>query len=732
MTGLPSFTIISRLGLLIFLLGALIACRPNTQQAAQPIPTVMRLPGITYPIESAERVAREFLQNWQDSNYEFMFNLLSYPSQETTSLTAFTTLYTNAQTMMTLNAIEIAPNAIYQSSDSVAILTYNINFSTELFGTFGDVDRNLTLIADERAQDWRVSWTPSDLFPELAQGGRLLLRQTPPNRGNIYDQEGRTLADQNGRVVTLQIVRQNIVDYMNCLNAISAALSRPVAELQTRIEARPANELIAIGTMDAQTYDTTSASLDQFCRATFSSQPSRRYPSGEVMSHILGYVGYPSEAEIPALQAAGFNADSVIGRTGIELSWDTTLRGRPAGELVIINAAGQVIRTLASSAALPGQSLWLTIDTEFQSQVQQIIADSYTQAKDTWALTSPGASIVVLDVRTGAVLAMVSYPTFDNNAYTAFPPMGRIAAQALIQGYQADSRNPEVNRPAQGLFSLGSVMKTLTAVAAADSGVYALDQRYTCVGTWNRDITRYDWNSGHGTQTLSGAITQSCNPYFYEAGYQMFMADPDILPDYALRVGFGALTGIRDIPEESGFIPTPQWWRTNFGVEMTFSEEVNLAIGQGTMQVTPLQVARWTAAIANNGILYRPYLVERVGLIASEQTVVASPEGIDLGLRPEVLAVIQEGMCAVTTSAYGTAEFVFRNSPIQAIGACGKTGTAQTGSGGTMSHAWFSAYAPASNPEIAVVVMVENSGEGSGVAAPIALRVLEAYFGVAN
>jgi penicillin-binding protein 2 len=431
------------------------------------------------------------------------------------------------------------------------------------------------------------------------------------------------------------------------------------------------------------------------------------------------------------LEQAGFTQDNIIGRSGVELYWDETLRGQPAFRLVIVAPTGEVLREIASTDAQPGQSLWLTLDADFQETVAQIVADAYTQAKDGWGRVSPGASAIVIDVNTGEILAMVSYPSFDNNAYNAFPLMGRQQAADLIEEYQNDPNHPEVNRPAQGLFALGSVMKTVTATATADSGVYALDERYTCIGVWNRDITRYDWlPQGHGTQTLAQALTHSCNPYFYETGYNLFMADPWILPTYARRFGFGGYTGMEDIAEEEGFIPDPDWFRTARGYDMTFSDEVNMAVGQGELQVTPLQVVRWFGALANGGTLWRPYLVRDVGLLGEERHPAHEPEGTPINVQADVMATIQGGLCAVTTDPSGTAEFVFRDSELQTIGVCGKTGTAQTGGPATPSHAWFAAWAPRENPQIAVVVLVETAGEGSEVAAPIARHILEAYFGM--
>jgi penicillin-binding protein 2 len=563
----------------------------------------------------------------------------------------------------------------------------------------------------------------------MQDGGRLRFDPVIPNRANIYDTEGRVLANQNGRVITINLIPQGIPRYGECVAALADALDLPANDVELRIVSRPSNWVIDVGVIETQTYVDTYVSLEQFCGATFTDRPARQYENGELASHIVGYVGYPDPSIIPEIEAAGFSQDAILGRSGVEFTWDSTLRGQPGGRLVIAASDGSIIREVARVSAQPGQSVWLTLDLELQAATQEIIANAYRNARGAWAEESRGSAIVVMDVRTGALLASVSYPTFDNNAYTVYPVMGREAAQQIIERNQADRRNPELNRVAQGVYTLGSVMKTISAAAAADSGVYSLNERYTCNAIWSRDIQRFDWTSvPHGTLTLAGALTQSCNPYFYEVGYRLNTADPWILPTYARRLGFGAETGIPDIAESAGLIPDPNWLQTTYGLPWTFSEEVNMAIGQGYVQVTPLQVVRWFAAIANGGALPRPYIVSQIGLLGDPMREAYEPEFTPTELRPEVLDVIREGMCAVTSTSAGTAEFVFRDSPLQTYGVCGKTGTAQDDP--RNSHAWFAAYAPRENPEIAVVVMVENSGQGSEVAAPIARAVLEAYFGL--
>ena len=478
-----------------------------------------------------------------------MYADLSFASQEANPFDSFSALYTTAQDTMTQQSVDIQANTIVRQRDEVAVFNYDVTFHTRLLGDFTDANRNLTLVVDDKAQGWRVAWTPDDLFVGMASGGTLRLEGTIPNRANIYDKNGQVLADQNGRVVRLQVVPQRIPDYANCLNSLSAALDQPVADVQTLLDAHP-SWLLDLGEIEAATYQKTHDALTQFCGVTFKEQPTRRYELGPVISHIIGYVGYPDEADIPTVEAEGFNQESILGRSGVELTWDKTLRGQPGETLTLVDSNGVQLAQLAQVAPKPGQSLWLTIDTDFQRKVQQIVADAYTQAKDSWGPTSKGASVVVMNPNTGEILALVSYPTYDDNAYLPFPSMGHQQAQQLIAQYTTDPRNPEVNRPTQGQYPLGSTMKPLSAAAVADSGVYALNQSYVCTGIWTRDITRHDWYTpGHGRVTLASALTQSCDPYFYEVGYQLFQADPWLLPNYMRRVGFGEPTGLTDLSE---------------------------------------------------------------------------------------------------------------------------------------------------------------------------------------
>ncbi|MBE0688973.1 MAG: hypothetical protein IH587_02480 [Anaerolineae bacterium] len=432
----------------LLLLIVLSACQPVIE-GAEPIPTLARLPS-AYQLEDAERVALNFLDAWQSGNFDEMFSLVAAANLEATPYEEFVSLYENTYEEMTFEGVETSANSLLREADEVVVLGYDAHFVTRLMGEFDDPGRELRLVVDRTAGEWRVAWTAADIFREMVGGARVRFDPVIPNRANIYARDrATTLADQLGRVAVVRVIRQSIPDYEACMGLLSATLNRPVDEIQSRLEARPPYWLIDVGVIEAQRYIETRGVLESTCGATFGDQPSRRYNTDARMAHILGYVGYPDEADIPEIEAAGFPQDAVIGRSGVEASWDETLRGRPGGRLVIVSPNGDVVRTLASVTAQPGLSIYLTIDPVLQVDTAQIVADAYTQAKDTWAPGSGGAAAIVMDVNTGEILAMVSYPSFDNSAYSPFPTMGSDNAQRIIIANSEDPRHPELNRATQ-------------------------------------------------------------------------------------------------------------------------------------------------------------------------------------------------------------------------------------------------------------------------------------------
>jgi penicillin-binding protein 2 len=681
--------------------------------------------------EGAQRAASDFLQAWRNRDYSTMHSLTTFATQDAIPLDEFQAIYENAQAEMTLLSFSYRENTLFRESQTVFVLNYDVTFTTNILGDFTDPNRNMHLVIDDQASDWRVAWSPGDIFAEMGDGGVLRLERNIPNRLNIYDRSGTALADQNGRVVIVQVVRSQIPNAEACFNGLAAALDLTADEVQVRLDRAGVDWLADVGVIEANTYVRVHSDLERDCAAQFDARAVRRYPNGTLAPHIVGYVGYPDEEDVPAVQEAGFPRDAILGRSGIELSWDETLRGSPGGRLTILSPTGERLRLLSEAPPQPSQSVWLTIDSNLQAFVYQALSDAY--ATQAWGRRSPGAAAIVLDVNTGAILAMVSYPTFDVNAFTPFPEMGRAAAQAYVQQIQEDPRIPQLNRATQGIYPAGSVFKIVDTLAVTDSGVFPLDQTFSCSGVWEREgIVRYDWlTGGHGRLTLPQPLTQSCNPFYYEVGYQMNLVDPYLLPSYARRLGLGTPTGLTDIPESPGLIGDPDWLLNTRGEVWSFTEAISMAIGQGAVQVTPLQMARVTALVANGGTLYHPQLVLQAGIFGEQPSYTMQAEVMsETGIRSDVIELVREGMCAVTTSRSGTAEFVFRSSPLQdTIGVCGKTGTAQDLTDpDALPFGWFVSYAPRETPEIAVVVVVEDAGEGSEVAAPIVRRILEYYF----
>ena len=719
--------------LLIPLLVLLTACQTTAPQAFQPLPTLFPSPTPpNFTLDEAERAAGEFLYGWQTGDYAQMYARINFSAREATPFAPFQALYQRAADTLTLQRVTTQSRAIARDPLAPRIVTFNYDatFETRLLGTFTDSGREMTLVFDERDDGWRVAWSRGDVFRELANGGRLRLITTPVNRANIYDHDGVVLAIQDDRlIITVEVVRRDIPDEAACLNALVNASTLTLEQLQTRLDSQPSDWVNELAIIEPGAYTANKEGLATNCAAEFGSRPARNYPNGSLMPHILGTVGYLEADDLPAILAEGFQQDAILGRSGIERQWDSLLRGVPRVQLVIEDTGGARLRDIAERSSEPAQAVWLTIDSDLQQKALSLLTDAYAQNADGWGRISKGASAIVMDVNTGAILAMVSYPTYDGNAFTPYPVMGREAAQDIIAKTSTDPRFPLLNRPAQGRYPSGSVMKIATSLAVAESGVYSTNQRFSCAGSWTRnDITRTDWlASGHGTLDLAGAITNSCNPYFYEVGYQMNLRDPFLMPRYLRQFGLGVPTGLTDIAEDSGNIGDPDTYRIKTGLDWSFVDAVSMAIGQGEVEVTPLQIARLTAAVANGGALWQPYLVEKAGLF-SNFVYTAQPDNLgNLGVRAEVLDTVRRGMCDVTTAYSGTARQVFVDSPLQTLGVCGKTGTAQNLPGPT-THAWFAGYAPRIDPEIAIVIMVEDGGEGSGTAAPLVRDLMEFYF----
>ncbi|MHB8626414.1 MAG: penicillin-binding transpeptidase domain-containing protein [Aggregatilineales bacterium] len=727
---------IGRVGLMLLMTltacGAYSAGAPANGNTGTSSPTDAG-PTLALTLAQAQQTAGDFLNAWVTANYDAMYGLLHIKSQNTTSHADFVAAYTATAQLLTLpsNSLTYTFTNAVQQADQVEF-AYGVTFRTQRFGTFSDADRTLTL--NSTPDGWRVVWTPGDIFPQMADGAVLAVETTAPNRGNIYDQNGEVLADQQGAVIEVTLLTEQyptgnpddcFAEVASIFPARDAATLKQVYGPYT---GRPQGYVV--GTLTSVQFTAEKPTLDKVCQLSYQSRPTREYPHGGLAPHIVGYVGPIPAEHVADWTAKGYSPDALVGLDGVEGGMETTLAGRGAATLVL-RQNGQDLRMLAQDPGVPAQSVYLTIDGKLQQSLQDILQEAY-HAKAAYFATSNGGAAIVMDVHTGEILASASYPSFDENALIPHSPLPDAVAQATQ--LLTNPRKPTLNCVMLGEYPLGSVFKIVSMAAAVDSGQFALNTLAACPGVWNGaplgDRLRTNWNpNGNGIINLEQALTSSCDTYFWHLGWTLNNADPTVIPRYARQMGFGAPTGIIGLPEAAGNVPNPTNYPQTEGKNWTGSDTLDLVIGQGTLLVTPLQVVRMVAGVANGGTLYQPLIIKQVGLIGQPSYVAKPVVSGSMNVNPDALAGIRAAMCKVTTDeTIGTATFVFRGFDFSKVTVCGKTGTAESGQANP--HAWFAAFAgkDPNNPDIAIVAVIENSYEGSYIAAPIVRRIVETYY----
>jgi penicillin-binding protein 2 len=698
-------------------------------------------PNVSSPLtlEQADQVAETFLKAWEETDYATMYSLISPNSRDAYNDAKFAEEYDLAATQITLNTLETSITSSLRQG-TTAVIQYDVLFHSELFGDITDSARTMRLI--ETPEGWRVAWSRMDIFADLAEGARLDRVQTLPNRGNIYDRNGKVLVDQEGRSIVVYLVKQDIPNETACIQLLSRIMRREYSDLQALFDQYYPETRFFVGELDPETYQAEEANLLQACDVgddqfdTYTRR-TRRY-WGELAPHIIGYVSQIQPEQLAEYQRKGYPQDALIGQAGVEQAYEEYLAGKPGAELKIVAPTGETVRKIAQANPEPGQSVYLTIDRDLQEAVQNAFYEAYSFAGPTWARTSHGAAAVVMDVKTGEILAMVSYPWFDPGLFNPDSPVPNRAE--AIGALESDPSTPMVNRATAGSYPAGSIFKIVSTAAGLDSGIYTRDTWYTCVGSWSNPEDalprRTDWiyPGAHGTINFQQALTYSCDAYYWELGVNLHKADPNLLPNYAYKMGLGVSTGQDVLPEEVGYIPNPADHFRRNAVSWALGDTANLVIGQGQMQITPLQITRMVAAVANGGKLWQPLFVSRAELIGEPPSYTAQPTALSaLDFAPSTFETIREGLCQVTLDPNGTARYMFEDwyaFQRTDVVVCGKTGTAQTGGETTRPQAWFAAFAPQDDPEIAVTVIVENSCEGSEVSAPIVRRIVEDYYGM--
>ncbi|HDQ35115.1 MAG TPA: penicillin-binding protein 2, partial [Chloroflexi bacterium] len=429
-------------------------------------------------------------------------------------------------------------------------------------------------------------------------------------------------------------------------------------------------------------------------------------------AHVVGWVSPIPVDQLATYQRRGYRSDAWVGIAGIEAWGESYLAGSNGGLLYLIDAEGNYLRKIAERQAQRGRALYLTLDRDLQQAAEQVLGDRR-------------GAIVALDVRTGAVRALASGPHYNNNIFIR--PSDSWTLQAVLN----DPQRPLFNRATQGLYPTGSVFKIVTMAAGLEAGEISPQAGFSCPGYWDGlgSLNRKTcWlETGHGALSFYDGLVGSCNVVFYQVGAHLHSLDPDILPTYGRAFGLGTRTGLVTLNEAEGLMPDDAWKYATYREHWTMGDTVNLAIGQGYLLTTPLQVAQMMAAIANGGTRYSPYLIDRIAASGGQPEQFTNPvaQG-QLPISADTLATLQAALRDVTRAPNGTATHRFQGLGIPVAG---KTGTAEVGAGAE-PHSWFAGYFPADNPEIALVVMVENAGEGSTVAAPMFRQVIEAYHGL--
>jgi penicillin-binding protein 2 len=571
------------------------------------------------------------------------------------------------------------------------------------------------------ARLWHLQVIKGSDLRRLSENNRIRLRETPADRGMLLDREGRVLADNRPSFEVL-LVPEDIRENPEVLVSVGEILKMPLKEIQDKLQAprhRPPFGPVKIKSdMDWKELALLESNRVHLPGVFVDVRSRRTYRYGPLASHLIGHIGEIDESELRRSNGASYRMGAIVGKSGVEVQWEAELRGVDGGRQVEVDALGREIKTLRRVEPLPGNNLYLTIDLDLQKAAEE-------------AFQNNNGALMAMDPRTGRILAMVSKPAFDPRDF---------AGNFSHEDWNALVNHPDhplQNRNIQGQYPPGSVFKIITAIAGLESGVITPTTPLVCTGTYpygNRDFRCWK-EEGHGTLTLHRAIVESCDIYFYQVGLKVGV---DRIAKYAHEFGLGRKTGIAYPQEKPGTVPSTSWKRRHLGTPWYSGETLSLAVGQGYITTTPLQLLLLTSAIANGGKLHIPQIVERIEDIHGIPIMEFPPLEVgDVNVSPATMQFIREALKGAVNEPHATGWAC----ALQGITVAGKTGTAQVirlpkdfkrGDMDQMplklrDHAWFIAFAPFEAPRIAIVILVEHGGFGGAAAAPIAKKVIEKY-----
>lgn len=561
-------------------------------------------------------------------------------------------------------------------------------------------------------------------FATLADENRVNIISLPPTRGLIYDRKGVLMA-QNLPAFSLEIVPEQAGDLTSILARLSTLIyltEEDIARFHKLRRQAPAFEAIPLKPrLTEDEVARFSVNRHNFPGVDIAARLVRNYPLGHLGVHVLGYVGRVSEEELRVLDSTNYSGTSYVGKAGVEKSYEVALSGRVGVQGVEVNAMGRVLRVLREDLPTPGKNLILSIDAELQ-QIAEV------------ALGTHRGALVAIEPATGDVLALVSTPTYDPNPFV----LGIDTASYAALQHSPDQ--PLFNRALRGQYPPGSTLKPFVGLAGLEHDKVGADTTTFCPGWYSlrNSSHRYrDWKrGGHGFTDLQSAVAESCDVYFYDLSLALGI---DLIEPFLGQFGFGQLTRIDVGGELPALLPSRDWKRRTYKQAWFPGETVIVGIGQGYMLSTPMQLASAVATLANGGVRMQPRTVKGLQDPDTLEVTPISPQALStVQLKnPDHWNSIISAMTEVVHGRRGTAKAIGKDVSYTIAG---KTGTAQVFSlkqdekydatkidERLHDHAWFVAFAPVEKPRIAVAVLVENGGSGSGAAAPIARTVMDQY-----
>jgi penicillin-binding protein 2 len=555
---------------------------------------------------------------------------------------------------------------------------------------------------------WYLQVMRGRYFKTLAENNRSHSVVLAAPRGPLLDRNGRLLVE-NRPSFDVVLTPEHSEDLDDTVVRLARVLRVGEAQIRERLarRERPFRHVVVKADATLEDVAALEARRLELPEVRVDVVPLRSYPLAAAAAHALGQLGRVTERQLQSPDFAGVEPGALVGQAGIELQYNRSLMGTDGVRRVIVNSRGLEVGEAEREAPVDGPSLTLNLDTDLQSALEKAFAGR------------AGAG-VILDPRTGEILAMTSTPAYDPNRFTT-------GIDPAVWGrLSTDPETPLLNRVIQGTYAPGSTFKIVMATAALEEGVVTPETTFYCPGYLSvyNTVFRCNRPSGHGPVKLRQAIAQSCNVYFYQLGIRLEIGR---IAQYAKRLGLGAPTGV-DLPHEaSGLVPSPEWKLRAQKQPWFGGETVSVAIGQGQVSVTPLQLARLVALVANGGRLVRPHLARSAGGVP-----IPPEPPVDVGLKPATVALIRDGMKAVVAQGTGW------RARLPGVAVGGKTGSAQVvararlekspAAAEILPHGWFVAFAPVEEPRIALAILVEHGGSGGEAAAPVAQRVLAQFF----